>query len=166
MRFIALVIVAAVLSLSGAASAQTIQPVSYSTEFQTALDENYGVREGARLQETLTQYVARELEARGLSGRQVQIELSIIDAKPNRPTFEQTARTPGLDAFRSISLGGAELRAVIRNASGAELETIDHRYYSTDIYSSSFTADTWGDARRSMRRLAVKVADAVALHTS
>jgi hypothetical protein len=162
MRFILLAIVAAVLSLSGAASAQTIERVSYTPEFQTALDEDYGVREGAYLQDALTRYVSRELERRGLSGRDVRIELSIIDAKPTRPTFEQTARTPGLDSFRSVSVGGAELLGVIRDASGAEIATVEHRYFAQDLYMAQFHANTWGDARRSMRRFAVKVADAVA----
>jgi hypothetical protein len=166
MRFIVLVIVAAALSLSGVASAQTIQPVSYAPDFQTALEDDYGVREGAYLQETLTRYVSEALEQRGLSGRDVSIELSIIDAKPNRPTMEQTADRPGLDPIRSISVGGAELRGVVRNASGGEIATVEHQYSSHDLYMASFSGATWGDARRAMRRFAVKVADAVALHAS
>jgi hypothetical protein len=102
MRYIALVIVAAVLSLSGAASGQTLQPVSYAPDFQTALEEDYGVREGAYLQETLTRFVSQELAERGLSNRGVQIDLTIIDAKPNRPTMEQTADRPGLEPIGSV----------------------------------------------------------------
>jgi hypothetical protein len=163
MRKLALYIVAAVLSLTaGAASAQTISPVSYTPEFQTALEDDYGAREGAYLQETLTRYVAEALERRGLNGRDVSIELFIVDARPNRPTMQQTSRRPGLDPIRSISVGGAELRGVVRNASGAVIAEVEHRYFSSDLYLTSFTADTWGDARRSMRRFATKVADAVA----
>lgn len=165
MRFIVLAFVAAILSLSGAASAQTIQPVSYAPDFQTALEDDYGVREGAYLQETLTRFVSNELAERGLSNRGVAIELTIVDAKPNRPTFEQTADRPGLDPIRSISVGGAELRGVIRTAGGAEI-AVEHRYFSSDLYMASFSGDTWGDARRAMRRFAIKVADAVATAAS
>jgi hypothetical protein len=96
----------------------------------------------------------------------VQIELSIVSARPNRPTFEQAMDRPGLDMFNSISVGGAELRGVVRNAAGAEVQTVEHRYYSHDLYDARFNADTWGDARRAMRRFATKVADAVAISAS
>lgn len=166
MRIASFLVGALALGFAGAASAQTIQPVSYSADFQEALDDDLGTREGVYLSETLSRLVAEALEARGLSGRDVQIELSIVDARPNRPTFEQAANTPGLDTFRSISVGGAELRGVVRNSAGAEVQTVEHRYYSHDLWDARFNADTWGDARRAMRRFAAKVADAVALSAS
>jgi hypothetical protein len=67
-----------------------------------------------------------------------------------------------LDIFRSISVGGAELSGVVRNSSGATIQTVEHRYYSHDLWDARHRADTWGDARRAMRRFAAKVADAVA----
>ena len=121
--------------------------VSYSPDFQEALEDDFGTREGERLSEDLTRYVAEALAARGLSGREVTIELSIVDAKPNRPTFEQAANRPGLDMFNSISVGGAELRGVVRNAAGAEVQTVEHRYYSHDLYDARFNSGTWSDAR-------------------
>jgi hypothetical protein len=166
MRIASFLVSAVALGFAGAASAQTIQPVSYSPDFQEALEDDLGVREGAYLSETLSRYVAEALEARGLSGRQVQIELSIVNARPNRPTFEQAASTPGLDSFNSISIGGAELQGVVRNSSGAVIQTVEHRYYSHDLWYARYNADTWGDARRAMRRFATKVADAVALSAS
>ena len=38
--------------------------------------------------------------------------------------------------------------------------------YPSTLGGSAFNADTWGDARRAMRRFAVKVADAVAFSAS
>jgi hypothetical protein len=162
MRFASLLVGALALGFASAASAQTIQPVSYSDDFAEQLQDDLGPREGAHLSEALTRYVAEALEARGLSQRDVTIELSIIDAKPNRPTFEQAANRPGLDIFRSISVGGAELSGVVRNSSGDTIKTVEHRYYSHDLWDARHRADTWGDARRAMRRFAAKVADAVA----
>lgn len=166
MRIASLIAGALALGFAGVASAQTIQPVSYSPDFQEALEDDLGVREGAYLGETLSRFVSEALEARGLSGRDVQIELSIVSARPNRPTFEQAANRPGLDTFNSISVGGAELRGVVRNAAGAEVQTVEYRYYSHDLWDARFNADTWGDARRAMRRFAGKVADAVATSAS
>jgi hypothetical protein len=166
MRIASIIVGALAFGLAGAASAQSIQPVSYSPDFQEALEDDLGVREGAYLSETLSRYVAEALEARGLSGRNVQIELSIVNARPNRPTFEQAMDRPGLDIFNSISVGGAELRGVVRNAAGVEVQTVEHRYYSHDLWDARFNADTWGDARRAMRRFATKVADAVAISAS
>lgn len=166
MRFATLLVSALAFGFAGAASAQTIQPVSYSPDFQEKLDDDLGVREGAYLSEALSRYVAEALEDRGLSGRNVSIELSIVDARPNRPTFEQTMDRPGLDRFNSISVGGASLEGVIRNANGAVIQNVEHRYYSHDLWDARYNADTWGDARRAMRRFATKVADAVAAGAS
>ena len=166
MRIASFVIGALALGFAGAASAQTIQPVSYSPDFQEALDDDLGAREGTYLSETLSRYVSEALAARGLSGRDVSIELSIVDARPNRPTFEQAANTPGLDTFRSISVGGAELRGVVRNRQGEVIQAVEHRYYSHDLWDARYNPDTWGDARRAMRRFAGKIADAVALSAS
>lgn len=162
MRIFTVLVSAVVLGLSTPVSAQTIEPVSYSPEFRTALEDDLGEREGTYLQETLTRFVTEALAARGVDDRNVRIELSILNARPNRPTFEQAANTPGLDSFRSVSIGGAELQGVVRNADGAVIANVEHRYYSHDLWLASQTADTWGDARRAMRRFATKVADAVA----
>jgi hypothetical protein len=162
MRFAPIAASFAVLVVATAAPAQTIETISYSPEFQTALDEEYGVREGEYLNRTLTRFVDEALAERGVNAEALQIELSILDATPNRPTMEQTAATPGLDAIRSRSIGGAELHGVVRDASGAVIAEVDHRYYSQSLEDSSYALDTWGDARRSMRRFANKLADAAA----
>jgi hypothetical protein len=166
MRVRSVLLSVAVLGFSGAAAAQTIEPISYSPEFQTALMEDFGAREGEYLNEMLTRYVGEALTRRGAANGDVRIELSIVDAAPNRPTMEQLSANPSLDAMNSISVGGAELRAVLRDASGAALAEVEHRYYAPSLRDASFAAGTWSDARRSMRRFAEKVADAYAAHAN
>jgi hypothetical protein len=155
---------AAALAFSGAAAAQTIESISYSPEFQTAIEEDFGAREGEYLNEALTRYVCEALQRRDAASGDVRIELSIIDAAPNRPTMGQLSANPSLDAIHSISVGGAELRAVLRDGSGAVVAEVDYRYYAPSLRDASFAAGTWSDARRSMRRFAEKVADAYVAH--
>lgn len=162
---LALASMAALLALSLPASAApvSLSPVIFSPEFQTALDEDLGVREGERLQADLTRAVSRELTARGASIGQggITIELSIIDADPNRPTMQQLADRPGLDYIGSISVGGAELHAVLRGADGQVISEITHRRYNYNIEDASIQASsTWSEAQRAIRRFASRVADA------
>jgi len=158
MRFTAAALAAAaMLAFAGAASAQTLQPASFSPEFQGELEREYGVREGAYLRSAVDRAISQALARRGVA-QAGDIDVEIIDARPNRPTFQQLSDTPGL-SMSSISIGGAELRAVIRRA-GAAPETVSHRYYSHDLAYASFGAGTWSDARRSIRGFAEKVADA------
>lgn len=158
MRISSWLIGAAAVALASAASAQTIEAVSYSPEFQTALEEEYGAREAEYLNETLTRYVSEALARHNATPSDVRIELTIVEASPNRPTRQQLFDTIGLDPIRSISVGGAELRAVLRDGSGAVVGEVEHRYFSPDLLSASYSAATWGDAQRSMRRFAEKVA--------
>jgi len=160
MRISSLLIGAAALALASAALAQTIEPVSFSPNFQEELEDEYGVEEGQYLNETLTRFVAEALERRGARADGARIELTIVDARPNRPTRKQQFDQPSIDFLRSVSVGGAELHAVIRDGSGAVIDEVDHRYYASDLRQAAMSADVWGDARRAMRRFAVKVADA------
>lgn len=157
MRMVSLLAVAAALTITSTASAQTV-PVTFSPEFQTALEEEYGVREGEILREAVVSAIANELTRRGVSIEGVTIEVTILDADPNRPTMQQLFETPGLD-MRSISIGGAELRAVVRSASGQVTE-VNHRRYNPSLEDVTAAATPWTEARRAIRQFAVKVADA------
>ncbi len=148
---------AAVLAFAAPAWAQST-PVSFSSEFQTALEEEYGVREGEVLRAAVTDAISRELARRGVSSSDVSIDVTIVDAEPNRPTMQQLVDRPSLD-FQSISIGGAELSAVVRGANGATTE-VTHRRYNHSLADLSGAATTWTEARRSIRQFAVKVADA------
>ncbi|MEZ5996345.1 MAG: hypothetical protein R3C25_11390 [Hyphomonadaceae bacterium] len=155
-------ICAAALALATPAAAQYATPesVSISPEFQTTLDETLGAREGEILRAAVARAVNAELARRGANPNGVAIEITIVNADPNRPTFQQLSERPGLDPMRSISLGGAELRAVLRNASGQTIEEVSHRRYDRTLNELSGAESTWSSAHRSIRRFASKVADA------
>jgi hypothetical protein len=145
------------------ASPVTLAPVSFSPEFQAELDAELGVREGDVLQRAVVDAVSRELAERGATlseGAPLTVEISIIDAAPNRPTMQQLVDTPGLDAISSVSIGGAELRAVLRSGDGRTLSEVTHRRYNYSLADVSGAATTWTEARRAIRQFANKVADA------
>jgi len=149
---------AAALAFSSSALAQTVQPASFSAEFQRALDRDYGAREGAYLSRAVERAITAALARRGVSDGMGSIEVEIVDAQPNRPTFQQLSDRPGL-SMSSISIGGADLRATIHSADGRTI-SVQHDYYSYDLVDASFGAGTWSDAQRSIRSFANKVADA------
>lgn len=140
----------------------TLTPVGFSPEFQNELEEELGTREGALLSRLVHEEVSQALAERGASlseGAPLVIELSIVDARPNRPTMEQLGATPGLD-MRSVSIGGAELHAVLRDRSGAVVGEVNHRRYNHSLDDLNGAATTWTEARRAIRQFADKVADA------
>jgi hypothetical protein len=106
----------------------------------------------------VTEAISRELTRRGVSADTASIEVTIVDAEPNRPTMQQLFDRPSLD-YSSISIGGAELRATVRGANGATTE-VTHRRYNHSLADIVGAATTWTEARRSIRQFAVKVADA------
>lgn len=167
MRFSSMLLGAvALVSLMGAANAEPVRlaPVSYSPEFQTSLHEDFGEREGQYLSEAVTRAVSAALERRGATvgaDGQIVVEAIIVDADPNRPTFKQLGDQPGLDMARSLSLGGAELRAVLRGADGQVLSEVSHRRYNHSL-EDAVGLSTWGAARQAIRQFADKVADAYA----
>ena len=65
--------------------------------------------------------------------------------------------------MESISLGGAELHAVLRGADGVVIEEVTHRRYNYSLEEIG-AATTWSEARRAIRQFADKVADAYAAH--
>lgn len=165
MRLVVPLAAAVLLSFASGAAAEpvSVAPVEYSPEFAQQLDEELGPREGEMLSAVVAEAVGNALQRRGASladGALVSIEVSIVDAAPNRPTMQQMSDRPGLDPIRSISIGGAELHAVVRDEDGGAAE-VTHRRYNSSIEEVSRTAaTTWGEARRAIRQFAEKVADA------
>src|SRR5262245_39105562 len=118
MRLSSLVIVAA-LALAGAlpASALTVE-TKFSADFQKKLEKDYGTREAKILTDALVKKVETAFTKQGVKADRVVV--TIENAKPNRPTMQQVMDKPGLDAIRSISLGGAELTGIAYDAAGAQ----------------------------------------------
>ena len=153
----------AILALAGLAlaaapaSALTVETV-IAPEFQTKLEKDYGVREASVLTEKLALRIEQQF-ARQSPGAD-RVVVTIHDAKPNRPTFQQVSNKPDLDPIRSISIGGAKLSGVAYDASGREIGSLDYNWYETDL-SQVIAAATWSDASwafdRFARRFAAKV---------
>ncbi|MEZ6022801.1 MAG: DUF3313 family protein [Hyphomonadaceae bacterium] len=152
-----------IFATAAAADPVALAPISFSPEFQTEVDETLGAREGDYLRRDVERQVVRALQRRGVTveaNAPVTIEVSVVDAEPNRPTLEQATHQPGLDIFRSVSVGGAELHAVLRGAGGEALVEVDHSYYTNSLGELWGSPSTWTDANRSISRFANKVADA------
>jgi hypothetical protein len=94
----------------------------------------------------------------------MSIDISIVDAQPNAPTMQQLFHTPGLDPIRSVSIGGAELRAVLRDADGEQVAEVSHRRYNYSIADIMGRPTTWQEAQWAIDQFAEKVADAYVAH--
>lgn len=162
-------LLAAAIVFAGAAfasSAPVMTPIPVlSEDLQQQLADSYGEGEGAYLQRETARYVQAALARRGAMAAAggdgaVTVEITIVRAAPNRPTMTQLRETPGL-SMQSLSIGGAEFIAVIRDATGAESARVTHEHFSRDI-EDAVGRDVWGDARIAMRGFARKVAEAYA----
>lgn len=156
MRFLLSTLTALALGL--AAHATTIT-VNYSEDFAEQLAEDYGEREGPYLAEEVMEDVQRELDRRGIDVP--RIDITIEAAKPNRPTMEQISDRPGLDPFRSISIGGMDLSATAYGEDGAVLMEFQYDWFENDIRNVR-GASTWWDAKRASSRFARRFAEALA----
>lgn len=170
MRLLAIA-AAAGLSLAFAATASAgpvvVRPLTVEADLQKKFDEDYGVREIQELQDALNRALTVELAGvGGTVGAEgpISIETVLVDAKPTRPTTAQGQKRPGLDMIRSVSLGGAELKARLVAADGRVLNEFSYDWYEYDI-SNAMGASTWSDARRAIRRYADRVADAYRAQT-
>ncbi len=155
MRCVLAALAGLALAAAPAASALTIE-AKISPAFQEKLDKDYGVRETKVLTSYLTSKIESHFTRQGVKADRVVV--TIEDAKPNRPTFEQVSEKPGLDPIRSISLGGAHITGIAYDASGKEIGTLDYDWYETSL-ENTIASTTWTDARWSIDRFARRFAD-------
>ena len=148
--------VTAALALASAVSAQpSAVVVTVSPDFAKTAEE-LGQRDVQQQIDDLTATVTRVLTPRdALDG--ARIELTITDLKPNRPTMQQLSDKPGLDAMRSISIGGAAIEGTVTTAAG-ETQPVKYDYYSTNL-ADVRGYSTWQDARTAYDRLARNLAE-------
>ena len=132
-------------------AAATEVAVSYSEDFAEELADNYGEREGAVLTDDIVDDLTRAFERAGVEP--AKVDVTIVDAKPNRPTFEQLGAQPGLDPIRSISIGGMELIGTVYDADGNVIATEEYGWFENNI-EDVFGAGTWNDANRASRQFA------------
>ena len=164
-----LALITAVCILAGAAAPALAQPygppsppyaapapqvtVSLGPRLQ-ARAHIYGERDIADLQRDLSQEVERAL-ARGSGPAPVRVDLVIEDVKPNRPTFAELSREPGL-SLRSIAIGGARIGGSATLPNGARVP-IRFSWYEDDLrYELGPT--TWTDAEQAFDMLARRLA--------
>lgn len=150
MRTIAVAAVALLASASAALAAPQSVTVAIGPKLQAKAAEKYGERDVADLAAQLQSSVTRELGKSGAYDGQ-RIELTLVDAVPNRPTFKQLGDTPGLD-LRSFGVGGATIegRAV---APDGHVTPLRYKWYETDIRQARGMA-TWTDAQWTIDRFA------------
>ena len=84
-------ITAIALLLAPAAMAAEIN-VTVSEDFQTKLQDDYGTREGEYLSKEIKEDLTRELDKAGVDV--ARIDVTIVDARPSKPTFKQRNPQP------------------------------------------------------------------------
>ncbi len=122
----------------------------------------YGNRDLDRLAERLERKLESRLEKYGVAtdpNAATKVRLVITDADPNRPTFNQLGKEPGL-SYESFAIGGAEFEGSIFNGD-TELGTLRYAWYETDIRDAKY-GGTWSDANRAIDRFAKKTAKMLA----
>lgn len=136
-------------------AAATEVAVTYSDDFAEELADNYGEREGEELTEDIVDDLERAFARAGVTP--AKVDITIVNAKPNRPTFQQMRDEPGLDPFRSISIGGMKLTGTAYDADGNVIATQEYGWFENDI-RDVIGSGVWTDANRASRRFAKKLA--------
>lgn len=152
-----LLVAGAALAMVAPASAVTVE-VSQSAEFQEKLVDDYGEREAEILAASLERRIEAAFQREGINAERVSV--TIEDAKPNRPTFQQLSDRIGLDPIRSKSIGGAKVRGVAYDASGAQIGELTYDWYESDI-TMVVGVSTWHDANWAFDRFARKFAKSI-----
>lgn len=152
-----LVSAAVAMLLAAPALADDIYTFQTSEDFQEDLEDDLGERELEYLTEEIREDLSRELGKAGVSP--ARIDVTILDAKPNRPTFEQVGRR-GL-SLQSFSIGGMDLRAVAYGSDDSVLGELEYGWFENDIRWAQGRG-TWTDARRASSKFARKFAKVLA----
>ena len=149
---------AALALIPAAAAAQPIGPVA---EVVVRLDDELlnrrqviGEREARILTEALRQAVAAKVGAPTTGGG--RLELTIEDARPNRPTQTELAARPGLSAIHSFGVGGAEVTGVYIAPDGRRTP-LNYRWYGNDAFMAQAYSE-WHEANVAFRRFAQRLA--------
>lgn len=148
---------AAALAAALVAGAAVAQPARISVgigpkvvEDMSKLGQRDVDRQIARLTEVLNRAVASDPAFDG-----ARIDLTLVELRANRPTWEQQRREPGLDPIHSISTGGAEIEGTVTLADG-RVTPVRHRWFSSNL-ADVRGFSTWTDADRAYSRFANKL---------
>jgi hypothetical protein len=154
MRMLVLSAAALLASASTALAAPATVSVTIGPELQEKAVETYGERDVTRLADDLRAEVEGALERSG-AYPDARVELVLVDAKPNRPTFKQLGDTPGL-SMTSFGIGGATIEGRIVGADGSQTP-LAYRWYESDI-TQTIGDWTWSDATWTFDRFARRLA--------
>lgn len=154
MRLLALTAAALLVSATTALAAPATVSVTVAPELQKKFEKTYGPREARLLTGDLQASVEKALARTG-AHEGARIELSLMDVKPNRPTFKQLGDTPGL-SLQSFGVGGAAIAGKVVAADGTETP-IRYHWYETDIEQAQ-AHWVWTDAEFAFDRLARRLA--------
>ena len=158
-RLLAALAFGSIVTAGSAAIAQSdagqVRAIAISSELQTKFDKEYGVREAAALKQELQRTVDRSLKKMGPS-KVAFVDLTIEDAKPNKPTFQQLSKNTSLSYSSSYSTGGAKVSAKLFDSTGALISTVSHEYYSRGL-NEVLSEYGWADADRAFNGAARKI---------
>lgn len=140
------------LTFGSAAFAAEIE-VTYAPEFAEALEDDLGAREGDYLAKEIREDLDRELAKAGVDV--AKIEVTILKAKPSKPTFQQLGDRPGLDYSQSVSLGGMKMSAEAFDVDGNSLSSLEYGWFENYLEDVALT--TWTDAKRASDKFARKL---------
>ncbi|MDP3659707.1 hypothetical protein [Phenylobacterium sp.] len=127
--------------------------VAVAPDLQAKAEHKYGVRDVDRLAASLRRSVERELGRTGAYDG-ARLELTLVDVKPNRPTFKELGDRPGL-SFQSFGLGGAQIEGRAIGPDGS-VTPLSYRWYESDIRQAAH-ASTWSDAERTINQFAYRL---------
>jgi hypothetical protein len=142
MRLVTLATLAVLASAGAAMAAPASVSVTLAPDLQKKFTKTYGQREADLLSADLAKSVERALAKTGAHDG-ARVELTLTDAKPNRPTFKQLGDTPGL-SMESRGIGGAAIKGRIVEADG-RVTPVEYHWYETDI-RQVWGYWTWTDA--------------------
>ena len=135
---------------SAAISAPASVQVTIGPELQAKAEKTYGVRDVQRLADNLRADVEKALARTGAHA-DARVDLVLVDAIPNRPTFKQLSDRPGL-SLESFGIGGAKIEGQITAADGA-VTPVSYRWYESDI-RQAYGNWVWSDAEWTFDRFA------------
>lgn len=144
----------AAASVAFAATPVASVSINVSPEVQKKAVKKYGVRDLDYLKRDLQKSIERQV---GVSPDGDRLEVTIVDLKPNHPTFKQMGDTVGLSS-RSISIGGAALEGVRISPDGRRTPVRYSRFDNDIIESFHYGLGTWSTAQNAFDGFARRVA--------
>ena len=114
--------------------------------------------------EEVNEELAYDFQKKGIAiseNAATTLRVTLVMAKPNRPTFNQLSEDINL-SFSSFGIGGAELTADVIGASGETLGSMEYDYYSNFDDRRFRPVGIWEDANRSISKFSKKASKKLA----